>query len=94
MNEEGSPFACSSARLFFSLEEFESAATVPEATPVKQVKVRAVYSYKAAADDELTFNEGDILLDCEEIDSGWMIGRHPVSNQQGLLPSNYVEILH
>lgn len=80
-------------------EEFqapESEASTRSAAPpapVQQLKVRALYSYTAAEQDELSFSEGDILLECEEIDSGWMIGRHPVTNQQGLLPSNYVEIV-
>jgi len=59
-----------------------------------QVKVRALYSYTAAESDEIGFNEGDTLVECEQIDDGWMLGRNPKTGQQGLLPSNYVEILH
>ncbi len=59
-----------------------------------QVKVRALYSYTAAESDEISFNEGDTLVECEQIDAGWMLGRNPQTGQQGLLPSNYVEILH
>ena len=57
------------------------------------MRVRAVYSYTAAESDEISFHEGDILVQCEHIDAGWMLGRNPKSNQQGLLPSNYVEII-
>lgn len=58
-----------------------------------QMKVRAIYSYTAAESDEISFIEGDILDQCEHIDSGWMLGRNPKTGQQGLLPSNYVEII-
>ncbi|CAF1446970.1 unnamed protein product [Adineta ricciae] len=58
-----------------------------------QTKVRALYSYTAAESDEISFNEGDTLIECEQIDDGWMLGRNPKTGQQGLLPSNYVEII-
>ncbi len=57
------------------------------------MKVRALYSYTAAESDEISFAEGDTLVECEQIDAGWMLGRNPKTGQQGLLPSNYVEIL-
>lgn len=57
------------------------------------MKVRAIYSYTAGESDEISFVEGDLLDQCEEIDAGWMIGRNPRSGDRGLLPSNYVEIL-
>jgi hypothetical protein len=59
-----------------------------------QKKVRALYSYAAAEEDEISFNEGDTLVECEQIDDGWMLGRNPQTGRQGLLPSNYVEILN
>jgi len=59
-----------------------------------RMKVRALYSYKAAEQDEISFNEGDTLVECEQIDDGWMLGRNLKTGEQGLLPSNYVEILH
>lgn len=58
-----------------------------------QMKVRAIYSYTAAESDEISFIEGDVLDQCEHIDSGWMLGRNPKTGQHGLLPSNYVEII-
>ncbi|CAM4870248.1 unnamed protein product [Rotaria socialis] len=57
------------------------------------MKVRALYSYTSAESDEISFTEGDTIIDCEHIDAGWMLGRHPVTGKQGLLPSNYVEII-
>ncbi|CAF1325548.1 unnamed protein product [Adineta ricciae] len=57
------------------------------------MKVRALYSYTAAESDEISFAEGDTIIECEHIDAGWMLGRHPRTGKQGLLPSNYVEII-
>jgi hypothetical protein len=57
------------------------------------MKVRALYSYIAAESDEISFTEGDTIVECEHIDAGWMLGRNPVTGKQGLLPSNYVEII-
>ncbi len=57
------------------------------------MKVRALYSYTAADEDEISFDEGDILIQCEEVD-GWMLGQNEKTGKQGLLPSNYVEIIH
>lgn len=51
----------------------------------------AIYDYTAAADDEVSFNEGDIIIDGEVIDDGWMTGTVQRTGQSGMLPSNYVE---
>ncbi|CAF1246702.1 unnamed protein product, partial [Didymodactylos carnosus] len=57
------------------------------------MKVRALYNYQAMENDEISFNEGDLIVECEEIDAGWMLGRHSETKDKGLLPSNYVEII-
>lgn len=57
------------------------------------MKVRALYSYVASESDEISFDEGDTIIECEQIDAGWMLGRHSMTGKQGLLPSNYVEIV-
>ncbi|VDK37338.1 unnamed protein product [Taenia asiatica] len=51
---------------------------------------RAVYSYEAAEDDEVSFVEGDDILHGEPIDEGWMFGTVRRTGQFGMLPSNYV----
>lgn len=51
----------------------------------------AVYDYTAADDDEVSFNEGDEIVDVEVIDDGWMEGRVKRTGEKGMLPSNYVE---
>lgn len=62
----------------------------PPAPPI-QPRYRALYDYTAADDDEITIAEGDIIIDANIIDSGWMEGRNQRTGLFGMLPSNYVE---
>jgi hypothetical protein len=50
-----------------------------------------VYDYTATDSDEVSFVEGDIIIDSNIIDDGWMEGRVERTGQYGMLPSNYVE---
>jgi len=52
---------------------------------------RALYDYAAADDDEVSFSEGDVILNGQIIDEGWMTGKVERTGQSGMLPSNYVE---
>ena len=52
---------------------------------------KAMYDYDAADDDEVSFRDGDIIINTEPIDDGWMYGTVQRSGQTGMLPSNYVE---
>ena len=56
-----------------------------------QPRYRALYDYTAADEDEISISEGDIIIDANIIDSGWMEGRNQRTGQFGMLPSNYVE---
>lgn len=58
-----------------------------------QKRYRAVYDYTAADDDEVSFMDGDEIVDVEQIDEGWMFGRVARTGQQGMLPANYVEAI-
>ena len=51
----------------------------------------AVYDYTAADDDEVSFQEGDVITNCEIIDDRWMTGTVERTGETGMLPSNYVE---
>ena len=53
----------------------------------------AAYDYEAQDDDEVSFTEGDHIVDTEAIDEGWMYGRVVRTGQFGMLPANYVEPL-
>ncbi|XP_023930732.1 LIM and SH3 domain protein 1 isoform X1 [Lingula anatina] len=64
----------------------------PQMAPQSQGKrFMAVYDYTAADTDEVSFNEGDIIINCESIDEGWMTGTVSRTGQHGMLPANYVE---
>lgn len=54
---------------------------------------QALYSYTAADADEVSLQEGDVILDGQKIDEGWMYGRLQRTGQQGMLPANYVQPL-
>ena len=49
----------------------------------------AIYEYKQQEDNEISFNEGDIITEIEEIDAGWWHGK--INNKTGLFPANHVE---
>ncbi|XP_076456090.1 LIM and SH3 domain protein F42H10.3-like isoform X2 [Babylonia areolata] len=52
---------------------------------------KAMYDYQAADTDEVSFSDGDIIIECQPVDAGWMTGRVERTGQYGMLPSNYVE---
>ena len=45
--------------------------------------------YFLAAEDEISFDPGDIITDIEEVDDGWWMGS--CHGARGLFPANYVE---
>ncbi|MFH4974462.1 hypothetical protein AB6A40_001171 [Gnathostoma spinigerum] len=53
--------------------------------------VKAIYDYTAADRDEVSFVEGDIIVNCQKVDEGWMTGTVQRTRQWGMLPANYVE---
>ena len=50
-----------------------------------------MYDYSAADDDEVSFFDGDLIVDVTIIDDGWMEGTVERTGHYGMLPSNYVE---
>ncbi|GAB1609820.1 LIM and SH3 domain protein F42H10.3-like isoform X8 [Argonauta hians] len=52
---------------------------------------KAIYDYSAADTDEVSFQEGDIIIHCQPIDQGWMEGTVERTGERGMLPSNYVQ---
>ncbi|CAJ0598809.1 unnamed protein product [Cylicocyclus nassatus] len=53
--------------------------------------VKAIYDYTAADKDEVSFMEGDVIVNCEKVDDGWMTGTVQRTLQWGMLPANYVQ---
>uniref|UniRef100_A0A803TYB2 Nebulin n=1 Tax=Anolis carolinensis TaxID=28377 RepID=A0A803TYB2_ANOCA len=54
---------------------------------------RAMYDYTASDADEVSFKDGDALVNVQAIDEGWMYGTVQRTGQTGMLPANYVEAL-
>lgn len=52
-----------------------------------------MYDYEAQDDDEVSFLEGDAIVNAQRIDDGWMFGTVERTGQTGMLPSNYVEVV-
>lgn len=52
---------------------------------------RAMYDYEAADTDEVSFKDGDLIINCTAIDEGWMTGTIQRTGVTGMLPANYVE---
>ncbi|XP_062302878.1 LIM and SH3 domain protein 1 [Osmerus eperlanus] len=61
--------------------------------PSSGKRYRAVYDYSAADEDEVSFQDGDVIVDVQVIDEGWMYGRVERTGHQGMLPANYVEAI-
>lgn len=52
---------------------------------------RAMYDYDADDDDEVSFRDGDVIVDCKSIDDGWMMGTVLRTGRSGMVPANYIE---
>uniref|UniRef100_A0A7E4WD06 SH3 domain-containing protein n=1 Tax=Panagrellus redivivus TaxID=6233 RepID=A0A7E4WD06_PANRE len=76
-----------------------TSAAPTSSTPAKDAKasknagftVRALYDYTAADKDEVSFLEGDVIVNCQKVDEGWMTGTVQRTLTWGMLPANYVE---
>lgn len=53
---------------------------------------RAIYDYEAQDTDEVSFLEGDYIINVQSIDSGWMTGEVERTGKTGMLPANYVQV--
>lgn len=62
----------------------------PVAPPTGGPRYQALYSYTAAEADEVSLQEGDLILNVETIDAGWAFGFNQRTGQRGMLPANYI----
>ncbi|XP_007894492.2 nebulin isoform X6 [Callorhinchus milii] len=54
---------------------------------------RAMYDYAAADADEISFKDGDVVMNVQSIDEGWMYGTVQRTGQTGMLPANYMDAI-
>ncbi|XP_050526905.1 LIM and SH3 domain protein Lasp isoform X2 [Daktulosphaira vitifoliae] len=52
---------------------------------------RAMYDYEAQDHDEVSFTDGDLIVNCAAVDDGWMTGVVQRTGKSGMLPANYVQ---
>ena len=58
------------------------------------ITFKALYDYAAADDDEVSFSEGDIIVQAQPVGGGWFFGIVERTGASGMLPGNYVEELN
>ncbi|KAF9351070.1 LIM and SH3 domain protein 1, partial [Mortierella sp. AD094] len=62
---------------------------------VQATHAKAHFDCVGDEESELSFREGDILVDVKETsEEGWLHGRLERTGEEGLFPDNYVEIMH
>ncbi|XP_037395338.1 nebulin isoform X16 [Pygocentrus nattereri] len=66
-------------------------SSVPSHPSTTGKTVRAMYDYSAADKDEVSFKDGDVIVNVQSIDEGWMYGTVQRTGKTGMLPANYVE---
>uniref|UniRef100_A0A8C5ISA2 LIM and SH3 domain protein 1 n=1 Tax=Junco hyemalis TaxID=40217 RepID=A0A8C5ISA2_JUNHY len=70
-----------------------TAASSQRNAPAGGGRFRAVYDYNAADEDEVSFQDGDTIINVQQIDDGWMYGTVERTGDTGMLPANYVEAI-
>ncbi|KAM5152113.1 nebulin isoform 3-T4 [Mantella aurantiaca] len=70
-----------------------TASSVPSHPSTTGKTFRAMYDYRAADDDEVSFKDGDTIMNVQTIDEGWMYGTVQRTGLTGMLPANYLETI-
>ncbi|XP_065818621.1 nebulin isoform X8 [Labrus bergylta] len=68
-------------------------SSIPSHPSTTGKTVRAMYDYGAADQDEVSFKDGDVIVNVQAIDEGWMYGTVQRTGKTGMLPANYVEAI-
>ncbi|EDK46047.1 actin binding protein [Lodderomyces elongisporus] len=67
-------------------EEAETPASSAGATAT------AEYDYEKDEDNEIGFEEGDLIIEIDFVDEDWWSGKHQKTGEVGLFPANYVKL--
>ncbi|KAM5134923.1 LIM and SH3 domain protein 1 [Mantella aurantiaca] len=77
----------------YGYQEPVTPVTTQHSVPAGGKRYRAVYDYNAADEDEVSFQDGDTIINVQQIDEGWMYGTVERTGDTGMLPANYVEAI-
>lgn len=66
---------------------------VKEELPKSGPLATAQYDYEKDEDNEISFNEGDLIVEIEFTDEEWWSGKHSVTGAVGLFPATYVSLV-
>lgn len=69
-----------------------TAPTLPDEDNKASTSAVAQYDYEKDEDNEVEFNEGDIIVDIEFVDEEWWSGKNSRTGEIGLFPGSYVTI--
>lgn len=81
-----------------SHEAFSAVSPIEHVEPPKNTRVpptpsaTAMYDYEKDEDNEVSFAEGDRLVNIEFVDEEWWQGTNEKTSESGLFPANYVSL--
>ncbi|KAI7876445.1 hypothetical protein K492DRAFT_210329 [Lichtheimia hyalospora FSU 10163] len=61
--------------------------------PSNGISAVVLFGYAAGEENEMTLNEGEVVVQIDQVDEGWWYGMSEDGKRQGLFPANYVQVL-
>ncbi|CDH54424.1 related to drebrin f [Lichtheimia corymbifera JMRC:FSU:9682] len=61
--------------------------------PSNGLSAVVLFGYAAGEENEMTLNEGEVVVQIDQVDEGWWYGMSEDGKRQGLFPANYVQVL-
>ncbi|CDS10181.1 hypothetical protein LRAMOSA02858 [Lichtheimia ramosa] len=61
--------------------------------PSNGLSAVVLFGYAAGEENEMTLNEGEVIVQIDQVDEGWWYGVSEDGKRQGLFPANYVQVL-